>query len=119
MTITLKRTKRKDGPKDDYHRLHLTPVAGSGSCIVQQANESAVSSDAVVLLKKIFSRMFSETGVSHMELRTIVTEQGMSHTDFGSARGRLLTEGWLANTGTDTRPFWKMTEHAKNSENLF
>ena len=119
MTITLKRTKRKDGPKDDYHRLRLTPTMGTGSCIVQQTSDTGAGSDTVVMLKKIFVRMFSETGVSHMELRTIVAEQGMSHTDFGSARARLIEENWLMNSGTDTRPFWRMTDYAKGLENQF
>jgi hypothetical protein len=109
--VTLKRTKRKDGPEADVHKLRLSNVEGSGSCVVESIsgeNPHENQAESTNLLRKIFSASFSSTGVSNSELRQMATERDMSQSSYYRARAELLQEGWIVNTGTATRPFYQL-----------
>jgi hypothetical protein len=110
-TVTLCRTKRKDGPPSDVHRLRLSDIQGSDSCVVEAAppmDDELGGSESVALLREIFSELFSVTGVSNAELRQVALDHGMSQASFYRARGELLKEGWLVNTGTGPRAFFEV-----------
>lgn len=110
-TVTLRRTKRKDGPEADVHTLRLSSIEGTESCIVEaQSGENHGPGDAqsVALLRRLFSEMFSTTGVSNTELRSVAIDAGMSQATFYRARSELLKEGWLVNTGSGSRAYFEM-----------
>lgn len=109
--VALRRTKRKDGPEGDAHNLHLTDIAGTESCVVDAMGENLGENDAesVALLRRIFSELFSQTGVSNVELRNVSAEHGMSQSTFYRARAELLKEGWITNTATGARAFFERT----------
>lgn len=111
--VSLRRTKRKDGPESDVHRLRLSTMPGTDSCVVEAAPEKDVAdSDSIALLKKIF-QMFIQTGVSNTDLKTLALENGMSFSTYSSARATLLAEGWMVNTGSGARPFFEAAAGAK------
>lgn len=111
--VTLRRTKRKDGPESDVHRLTLQGMPGTDSCVIGAAPEKTVADGASVEhLKKIF-QAFIQTGATNTELKTVALEQGMSYSDYSLARGALIAEGWMVNTGTGARQFFEATDRAK------
>lgn len=110
-TVTLCRTKRKDGPQSDVHKLRLAEIEGANSCVVESAfseNVGENDSESVAHLKRIFSDLFSATGVSNSDLRQVAADQGMSQSTFYRARAELVKEGWIVNTGTGARAFWEL-----------
>lgn len=117
--VSLRRTKRKDGPESDVHSLKLSQVEGSDSCVIESLsgeNNGENDSDSVVRLKQIFSEMFSQTGVSNSELRNVADQEGISQASFYRARGELLKSGWIRNTGSGSRAFFEI---AHQGEELF
>lgn len=108
-TINLQCTKRKDGPDDDKYQLHLIPVDGTDSCVVEGFTGTDVDiTEAAETLKKIFTTMFAETGASKSDLLSVATEMGMTSSELFEGRQRLIATEWLTNVGTGARPLWKI-----------
>lgn len=115
MNMSLRCTKRKDGPDNDRLSLRLEPIPAADSCVVNgYTGKSSAPDDAAEKLKGIFRTMFP-TGVGNADLRAVAAEQGMSQSALHSGRSRLITEGWLVNSGTNSRPHWEMAR----KEDLF
>jgi hypothetical protein len=116
--IHLRCQKQKDGPDNDRHTLRLAQIDGTGSCVVEGVSGVSVEDEAasVELLKKIFTEMFSETGVSSSELRNVAVEQGMSHSLFYRARGELMRDGWITSTGSGPRGFFEVSAGRTESQ---
>jgi hypothetical protein len=100
--ITLKRTKRKDGPPDDTHQLRLELVLDSG--VVSQ-NRVGLAPSGNDLLSR-FQSHFSSTGATRTQLREVVDD--MPKTTFYRSLNALVTGGALRNEGTERRPFYVM-----------
>lgn len=109
--INLRCQKQKDGPDTDRHTLKLVPIEGTDSCVVEAVSGDTAEDDAasVRLVKEIFAEMFSETGVSNSELRSIAVEQGLSQSSFYRARGELIRDGWITSTGSGARAFFELS----------
>lgn len=109
--VSLKRTKRKDGPEPDLHTLRLAQIEGPDSCIIEAAsgeNPDENPTESVLLLKRIFSESFSQLGVSNAELRQVAYERGMTQSTFYRARAELLKQGWFKNTGSGSRAYFEI-----------
>ena len=106
--LKLQRVKRKDGPQDDQHTLRLTEVAppsidGRTSCVVENVRGQDHESRADEL-EALYADTFADTGATKAELRNAA---GMPPASFSRALNTLLRKGFLVNTGTDARPFYK------------
>lgn len=99
--MTLKRTKRKDGPLEDTVSLALETVLQSG-CIVS-SSPLDMRPTATELLSTYLST-FGTIGATKVELRNV---SEMVPSTFHRALKDLLTTGRLVNTGTAQRPFYK------------
>jgi hypothetical protein len=102
-TITLDRTKRKDGPEYDHHDLRLDPIAGTGSVAIS-VHRGGGQTDRADRLLSIFVQNFAALGASKSELRNVAE---MAPATFHRALGDLVQRGDLVNEGTDGRPFYK------------
>jgi hypothetical protein len=107
--ITLKRTKRKDGPPDDTHQLRLELVLDSG--VVSQ-NRVGLAPSGNDLLSR-FQSHFSSTGATRTQLREVVDD--MPKTTFYRSLNALVTGGALRNEGTERRPFYVMAVRRDDS----
>ncbi|MDM3932426.1 AAA family ATPase [Mycobacterium intracellulare subsp. chimaera] len=103
--ITLTREKRKDGPEHDHHLLKLDPIIGTESAVLSVHREGG-QTDRGGRLLSTFVHLFSETGATKTELRAAVD---LSQGTFYRALSDLLKSGELVNTGTDARPFYKLS----------
>lgn len=101
--IELSRTKRKDGPTADRLQLALKPTLDS--CVILSTRGVDMRPTADALLST-FREAFLDTGATKAELRNVA---GMSPGSFHRALNDLLSAGVLTNTGTDSRPFFKLT----------
>jgi hypothetical protein len=99
--IDLSRTKRKDGETDD--RLQLSLKATAESCVVVSTRGTDMTGAADKLLS-VFRTHFADTGASKADLRAVA---GMAPATFHRALNDLVSAGFLVNTGTDQRPFYK------------
>lgn len=118
-TVTLRRTKRKDGPESDIHALRLSPVVGTESCVVEagrRENFHENPAESTALLRNLMSDMFATTGVSNSELRALALEHGMSQATFYRARADLLKDGWIINTGSGSRAFFELAIHSQGGD---
>lgn len=109
--VSLKRKKRKDGPEADVHKLRLSTVTGTDSCVIDALigeNTGENQSESTALLRKLFSELFSQTGVSNPDLRQLAGDNGLSQASFYRARADLLKEGWIVNTGSGARAFFEI-----------
>lgn len=115
--ISLRCTKRKDGPDDYRHRLRLAPIDGTDSCVVETVSGDTHANDAeaVGVLKRIMTEMFADTGVSNTDLRAVADEQGLSPSLLYRARAELVRDGWLVNNGSGQRPHWQMRRSAPDT----
>lgn len=102
--IILSRTKRKDGPELDIHRLKLDPIDGTGSCVIS-VHRGVDKPERADKLLSTFVQHFVQTGASKAELRLVAD---MPPATFHRAVGDLLKSGELVNEGTDKRPFYKL-----------
>ncbi|MBD8057247.1 AAA family ATPase [Rhodococcus ruber] len=71
VALELRRTKRKDGPCEDSHRLMVSPVEGTESAVVSVRRGADMNGNAARLLSA-FVEMFSDTGASQSALRDAV-----------------------------------------------
>jgi hypothetical protein len=112
--LTLAREKRKDGPENDLHLLKLDPIAGSGSGVIGVSHGSSHGGETgsrTATLRLIVSQHFVSTGATAVQLRQLAVDDGnMSRASFYRALSDLVESGWLINTGTDTRPFYKVSD---------
>lgn len=104
-TITLERTKRKDGPEHDHHTLRLDPIAGTGSVAISVSHQAGGTLSRTATLLSHFMSHFAHTGATATQLRDTTD---MSRTTFYRAVNDLLERGEIINTGTDKRPFYKL-----------
>lgn len=113
--ITLERTKRKDGPREDQHALSLRtidlgedPKTGDTvtSCVLQNALRDGghVTSKGTELLT-LFADIFADTGATKADLRTACAQAPAT---FQRSLSSLVRTGALVNRGTDQRPFYKL-----------
>ncbi|WP_185292566.1 AAA family ATPase [Mycolicibacterium litorale] len=114
-TVTLSREKRKDGPEPDRHALALDPIPGTGSCTLKAVHEGVSAPgetpERSAQLRLIVSQHFVSTGATGAELRRLaVDDGGMSRASYYRALSDLLQFGYLVNTGTDSRPFYKVND---------
>lgn len=103
--LLLDRTKRKDGRLNDTHRLKLTAVDGTSSCIVESSHLTSETTARAATLLSQFVSLFGASGASRAELRDSVD---MPRATFYRALNDLLRSGQLVNEGTDTRPLYRL-----------
>ncbi|TCJ68721.1 UNVERIFIED_ORG: AAA domain-containing protein [Dietzia maris] len=105
--VTLKRTKRKDGPPEDRHNLTLTDVPGTKSATlgVHHVREGADMAGRARELLSVFVSTFAETGATKSELRDAA---GMPPATFSRSLNALVGNGSVINSGSDLRPFYKL-----------
>ncbi|WP_157695086.1 AAA family ATPase [Nakamurella panacisegetis] len=101
--VQLTRTKRKDGPLDDVHRLAFQAVAGSESGVVVSQSGLGLRPGTETLLSH-FQSHFGATGASGTQLFEV---SGVPRATFYRSLNELVTGGVLVNTGTSKRPFYK------------
>lgn len=101
--LELRREKRKDGPRDDFHQLRLKPVLDS--CVLEnvRGQDHALNGKAEQLLS-VFRECFADTGCSKAELRNVAEQAPAT---FARSLKSLVLQGLLLNTGTDQRPYYK------------
>ena len=103
LLLELRREKRKDGPRDDYHQLRLTPVLDS--CVVQNTRGQNVElTGRAEQLLALFHGHFADIGCSKAELRNIAD---MAPATFARSVKVLMERGDLVNAGTQTRHYYK------------
>lgn len=101
--LKLERTKRKDGPLHDVHKLRLLPIEGTGSVVVESVRLSADTTAGVRTLMSAYMSTFDSTGATKADLRTIAD---MPSASYHRALNTAVSEGLLINTGSDKRPFY-------------
>lgn len=110
--VTLTREKRKDGPESDVHLLEFDSIPGTLSGTLRMSHgmsHDAETGERAATLRLIMSQHFSLTGASAAELRRLVVDDGpLTRATFYRALSDLLKEGWLTNTGSDKRPFYRI-----------
>ncbi|MGW4581948.1 AAA family ATPase [Rhodococcus aetherivorans] len=105
--IDLTREKRKDGPCEDRHRLHISPVDGTDSAIVS-VHRGVDNSERADKLLSIMSTHFRTTGASRTDLHEVAKEAGISYGTFTRALNDLLESGELVDEGTRARRFYRL-----------
>jgi len=105
--IDLAREKRKDGPVEDRHRLHISPVDSTGSAIVS-VHRGVDNSPRAERLLSIMSTHFRTTGASRTELQKVAEEAGISYGTFARSLNDLLESGDLVDEGTKSRRFFRL-----------
>lgn len=104
--LKLQRTKRKDGPRDDEHTLSIRWVEGSDSAVIRSLSADRTRSSNQDLMLSAFMSAFASTGASKTELRHVVE---MAPATFHRALSALVRDGKLVNSGTEKRPFYKLS----------
>lgn len=104
--LTLKRTKRKDGPEPDEVHLKLRPTLDS---VVIESVGAVDMTGRTADLMSIFSAHFLDTGATKKELRDVAAENSITSSGtFTRAVNALVRAGTIVNTGSDTRPYYKL-----------
>ncbi|MDV8003172.1 AAA family ATPase [Rhodococcus sp. IEGM 1408] len=105
--VTLKRTKRKDGPPEDRHDLTLSDVPGTKSATlgVHRVRQDADMAGRARELLSVFVSVFASTGASKADLRDAAD---MPSATFSRSLNTLVGNGSLVNVGSDMRPFYKL-----------
>ncbi|MDN4519605.1 helicase RepA family protein [Mycolicibacterium austroafricanum] len=110
--ITLTREKRKDGPEADVHLVEFDPIPGTLSGTLRMSHgmsHEAETGERTATLRLIMSQHFSLTGASAAEVRRIAVDDGpLTRATFYRALSDLIEQGWLTNTGSDKRPFYRI-----------
>jgi hypothetical protein len=104
-SVTLTRTKRKDGPREDVHKLSFHPIDGTDSGVIWSQEALGLRPTAGTLLSH-FKSHFGVTGGTPTQL---LEATGMNKSSFYRALNDLIRAGELHNVGTTTRPFYKET----------
>lgn len=102
--LELRREKRKDGPRDDFHQLRIMPVLES--CVLESTSngQDHVLNGRADALMSAFQECFADSGASKAELRNVANQAPAT---FARSVKELVSQGLLLNTGTDERPFYK------------
>lgn len=101
--LELRRDKRKDGPREDFHQLRLKVVLDS--CVVENVRgQDHVLNGRAEALLSVFRESFTDSGCSKAELRNVAE---MAPATFARSLKALVEQGHLLNSGTDQRPFYK------------
>ncbi|TKV61339.1 hypothetical protein FDO65_07000 [Nakamurella flava] len=106
--IQLSRTKRKDGPVEDVHRLAFQAVDGTDSGVVVQSQEGLGLRPNADELLSHFQSHFSLTGATPTQLFEV---SDMPKSSFYRALSELVSAGVIQNHGTDKRAFYKEASH--------
>jgi predicted ATP-dependent serine protease len=104
--VRLQRTKRKDGPRDDEHTLSIRWVEGTDSAVIRSLSADKTRSSNQDRMLSAFMSAFASTGASKVELRNVVD---MPPATFHRALSALVRDGKLVNSGTEKRPFYKLS----------
>ncbi|MGY1691996.1 AAA family ATPase [Geodermatophilus sp. SYSU D01105] len=102
--VYLKRTKRKDGPREDHLQIKLSPVLDSG--VIVSALAADIKPNARELMS-VFMSAFGATGASKADLRAVAD---MPPASFHRSLNELVDAGVLVNEGSDARPFYRQGE---------
>ncbi len=102
--VHFKRTKRKDGPREDHLQIMLSPVLDSG--VIVSAIAADMKPNARELMS-VFMSAFGATGASKADLRAVA---GLSPSSFHRSLNELVSAGALVNEGSDARPFYRQGE---------
>lgn len=102
--VQLTRTKRKDGPVEDTHRLTFQAVEGTDSGVAVWSQEGLGLRPTAGELLSHFQSHFTATGATATQM---LEASGMSKSSFYRALNDLISSGVLVNHGTDKRPFYK------------
>lgn len=111
--LTLKRTKRKDGPVSDQMTLRLSPVDGTKSAVLNSHPQLVVEGSAGQMLSH-FRSHFGATGATSTQWRDSLPD--MPPTTFYRQRNALVDKGLVVNEGTDTRPFYRLSEEVSDGQ---
>ncbi len=108
--MRLSRTKRKDGPRDDFHALALRPTLGS--CVVEHSHEAVgVTADLSASSEKALEVLWESFGSTGATAGQWLEATGLPSTSFYRARNDLLSKASVVNRGTDSRPrYWPADE---------
>lgn len=101
-SLILSRRKRKDGPLEDTLNLKFSAVSGTPSGVIEAAGSLGSSQTRRDLISHLTSH-YSATGGSRSQ---IVETCGLPKTTAYREINELVTEGFLINQGTQTRPFY-------------
>ncbi|WP_171467683.1 AAA family ATPase [Cellulosimicrobium sp. 72-3] len=101
--MTLKRTKRKDGPLDDVLELRFSSVEGTGSGIVERRAPVGISQAAEGLLSHISSHY---EGVAFTR-QQLVDTSGVPKSTVYRVVSDLVRCGEIVNIGTEQRPAYQ------------
>lgn len=104
LSVTLRRTKRKDGPRDDEHRFTIEPVPGTESVILSASGNAPSSRDVIL---SAYLSAYRETGATKAQLRMA---SGLAPATFHRALSALVTDGKLVDIGTEKRPHYRLGE---------
>ena len=113
--VTIECAKQKDAEPFEPIRMRLVTVdLGDASSCVLQASRGDMS-ESQERLMAIFTKHFSSTGATKMELRTMAcgVPTSMPMTTFYRALNQLVQDGTLVNFGTDKQPYFKVIEHGE------
>lgn len=102
--LTLRRTKRKEGPVDDLLRLRLNQVEGTRSAVLSSQNGVGISQNEALVISHMNSH-YSETGASRADLSKTLD---MPSSTLYRVVNSLEKTGQLVNVGTDKRPFYQL-----------
>lgn len=111
-TIILDREKRKDGPDQDSHMLRLSQIEGQESCVIESSHGDARTGSAVESVRRIFVSHFLNTGASRSDLRDTAVANGVSRATAYRCVSELVGTGFLVNTGSDARPFYRLGDES-------
>ena len=103
--IALERTKRKDGPLVDLHKLRLSRVDGTVSAILEVVSPGGETNDRTQIILSHFTSHFAGGGAYSSQ---IVEVSEMSKATVYRALSDLLKRGDLINTGSVRRPFYEL-----------
>lgn len=105
--VTLSRTKRKDGPVEDVHRLTFQSVDGTDSGVAVLSQDGLGLRPAAGELLSHFQSHFAATGATTTQM---LEASEMSRSSFYRALNDLISGGVLVNHGTTKRPFYREGE---------
>lgn len=110
--VLLKRTKRKDGPLEDEHRLEFLEVEGTKSGVLIPGDpfmrqKTAKKSDEVY---GIFKEHFGAIGGSRSEVVKVCVELGVKQATAYDAINQLVDEHRLIQSGSESRPRYALPQ---------
>ncbi|OCB33705.1 hypothetical protein A5675_21670 [Mycobacterium malmoense] len=113
--VSLRRTKRKDGPEYDHHVFKIDPIPSTDSAVMSVSarhggDGEALPSARSAELLAIFTQNFETTGASSGTLKAVAEEAGMTKTTYYRALNDLMDRGKLVNEGTNQRTHYRLAQ---------